>query len=278
MNVCSHKPHGYCGSSAHKTETKTNTKNCGGGTNFSTVLNKSVSCCKSSPKPHHVHGGSHSGHVSSSHGKHAHSHNTIHTASAPVKHASPHFGHAALHKGHSLLNSKSCSITKPVISSSTCGANAAAKKPPQLTVQSQKSLSINVSSYSYSVANAVSSSLSSLAAVSGMFSLMDAVKNKMNDDDYMLSFYKMLMKNFIEDKSEGAVSLNGLYVKNGKIMGLPPRLDKIINSIQTAQSTNANEKPDDAKSVLKMILKKGVNNIPDLTINIVMKKENTLTL
>jgi len=107
-----------------------------------------------------------------------------------------------------------------------------------------------------------------------MLAAMDAVKNKTDDDDSMLSFYKMLMKNFIENKSEGAVSLDDLYVENGKIMGLPPILDKIINSIQTAQSTDPDEKPDDAKSVLKEILTKGVKNIPDLTITIVMRKEN----
>jgi len=107
-----------------------------------------------------------------------------------------------------------------------------------------------------------------------MNAMMNDAKNKMDDGESMLSFYKMLMKNFIEDKSEGAASLDDLYVENGKIMGLPPILDKIINSIQTAQSTNPNEKPDDAKSVLKEILKKGVKNIPDLTINIALKKED----
>ena len=173
MHVCGHKPHGYCGSSAPKTETKTNTKNCGGGTNFSNVLNQSKTCGKVSPKPHHVHGGPHSGHVSSPHGKH-----TGHTVSAPVKHgcshhghatlkqpcsppshSTPHFSHAALHKGHSLLNSKSCGSAKPVISGSTCGAGAAAQKTLQLTVQSKTCTSVNYSSFSYSVANAVSSSL-----------------------------------------------------------------------------------------------------------------------
>ena len=107
-----------------------------------------------------------------------------------------------------------------------------------------------------------------------MLALMDAAKNKMNDEDSMLSFYKMLMENFIENKSEGAVSLDDLYVENGKIMGLPPILDKIINGIETAQSANPDEKPDDAKSVLKEILKKGVKNIPDLTINIAIKNDD----
>jgi len=48
---------------------------------------------------------------------------------------------------------------------------------------------------------------------------------------------KMLLENYLINASGGKVSLNDLYLSdNGKIMGLPPELDKLINSIEPAWS------------------------------------------
>jgi len=289
MKAAGYKPSGYCGSSVQKTETKTNsntnTKNCGsGGANFSAVLSQAKSSCKSPPaasnKAHKGdagHGHSHHGHAHSAHGKHTHAHHS-HKHSHHGKSCAPHFGHKAFHKGLSLFNFKSCSSVKPAPAPTakvTGGTTVQAQKTVQLTVQSQTYMAVNYNrSFSYSVANAVSSSLNSLKSI-GSYNFTGGMAGASVSPDSMLAIYKMLMKHFIENKSEGAASLDDLYVENGKIMGLPPILDKIINSIQTAKSENPDEKPDDAKSILKEILAKGVKNIPDLKIEIAVKKEES---
>jgi hypothetical protein len=58
-------------------------------------------------------------------------------------------------------------------------------------------------------------------------------KNSIHDmDGFASQMFKMLMSNYIEGASGGAVTLNDLHVENGKIMGLPPELDEFINSIE----------------------------------------------
>ncbi|MDR2555033.1 MAG: hypothetical protein LBC64_06345 [Fibromonadaceae bacterium] len=136
---------------------------------------------------------------------------------------------------------------------------------------------------------------------------------------------KMLLENYLINASGGKVSLNDLYLSdNGRIMGLPPELDKLINSIEPAWSGmsrqeierqvgnaydaakkynvydvrfnenkeiqsafNAGDKEKavklvaetiymqdtrfcDIKSALADVLKKGVNNIPDMNANYVL--------
>ena len=53
-------------------------------------------------------------------------------------------------------------------------------------------------------------------------------------DEYIAKFNKMLLENYIANASGGAVSLDDLYLSaDGKIMGLPPELDKLINSMES---------------------------------------------
>jgi hypothetical protein len=134
---------------------------------------------------------------------------------------------------------------------------------------------------------------------------------------------KMLLENYIINASGGTVSLENLYLlDNGRIMGLPPELDELINSmepihlgetrqyrekeasdvydnakangcgiiINSADALKAfnegnkeefvkiavdwmfqqNDKLTDIKSELTNILRKGVNNIPDMTTSMVL--------
>jgi len=128
-----------------------------------------------------------------------------------------------------------------------------------------------------------------------------------NEADFAPQMFKMLLSNYIEGASGGAVTLDDLYVENGKIMGLPPELDKIINSIEADPYFDAkridewfrekmkgldqkvselglparpslndwiedhpNQKSYDLKTVLTDLLTTGVKNIPDLTANAVI--------
>jgi len=53
-------------------------------------------------------------------------------------------------------------------------------------------------------------------------------------DEYIAKVNKMLLENYIANASGGAVSLDDLYLSaDGKIMGLPPELDKLINSMES---------------------------------------------
>jgi len=130
-----------------------------------------------------------------------------------------------------------------------------------------------------------------------------------NKDDFAPQMFKMLMSNYIEGASGGAVTLDDLYVENGKIMGLPLELDEFINSIEADPYFDAkrvdelyreqmsdrlkqalrdnpslpsppslnnfiedhpNQKSYDLKTVLAELLTTGVKNIPDLTSKVVI--------
>jgi len=53
-------------------------------------------------------------------------------------------------------------------------------------------------------------------------------------DEYIAKVNKMLLENYIANASGGAVSLDDLYLSaDGKIMGLPPELDELINSMES---------------------------------------------
>jgi hypothetical protein len=136
--------------------------------------------------------------------------------------------------------------------------------------------------------------------------------------------HKMLLENYLTNASGGKVSLNNLYLlDNGKIMGLPPELEEIINSVEPAyfgmtrqelekqfgdaydsvkesgaymhafnktenvqSAFNAGDKEKavklavdsliqdnrfvDIKSTLTEVLRRGVNNIPDMNANFVL--------
>ncbi|MDR2555035.1 MAG: hypothetical protein LBC64_06355 [Fibromonadaceae bacterium] len=140
---------------------------------------------------------------------------------------------------------------------------------------------------------------------------------------------KMLLENYLINASGGKVSLNDLYLRDdGRIMGLPPELDKLINSVEPArfgitrqqvekecgdaydackkagtvvdggkfffsfseEAKNAfkagdkekavklaadhifmQDGPLDIKRALANILKKGVDNIPDMNANYVLR-------
>jgi hypothetical protein len=51
-------------------------------------------------------------------------------------------------------------------------------------------------------------------------------------DDLTPQLLKTLAANYIENASGGTISLDELYVENGRIMGLPIDLDELINSIE----------------------------------------------
>jgi len=53
-----------------------------------------------------------------------------------------------------------------------------------------------------------------------------------NSADVVPQLFKNLMENYLYNATGGAVTLNDLYVEDGKIMGLPPELDRLINSIE----------------------------------------------
>ena len=114
--------------------------------------------------------------------------------------------------------------------------------------------------------------------------------------------FKMFMANYIESASGGTVTLDDLYLKDGKIMGLPPELDNLINSIEPDPyydakriieedaalkkelgipvsveeelgkfiQKNPNQKSYDVKTMLTELLTTGVNNTPDMTANVVI--------
>jgi len=142
---------------------------------------------------------------------------------------------------------------------------------------------------------------------------------------------KMLLENYLINASGGKVSLNDLYLRDdGRIMGLPPELDELINSVEPArfgitrqqvekecgdaydackkagtvvdggkffsfseEAKNAfkagdkekavklaadhifmQDGPLDIKRALANILKKGVDNIPDMNANYVLRNSD----
>ncbi|MDR0306131.1 MAG: hypothetical protein LBI42_04745 [Chitinispirillales bacterium] len=93
-------------------------------------------------------------------------------------------------------------------------------------------------------------------------SLKDILEKKGQVED---DKFKMLM----DLVSGGKVS--GGNEKEGK--EIEDLLNKIIEAIQTALSTNSNKTPDDIKNMLKDVLQKGENNNPEMATQIVVKKE-----
>ena len=85
-------------------------------------------------------------------------------------------------------------------------------------------------------------------------------------------FHEMDSESTLKVLSNGELSLKDLSIENGKIMGLTPKLDGLIHRTNTDMDNDEKIMYEQIYKVLKKVLERGIDNIPDLTTDAVYQK------
>lgn len=85
------------------------------------------------------------------------------------------------------------------------------------------------------------------------------------------SYHEMEMESYLRRKTNGAISLADLSIKNGKIIGLPDELDELIHLTKPNMTQDEKYRYEAIQKVLAKVLTIGIDNIPDFTTEMVYK-------
>jgi hypothetical protein len=78
------------------------------------------------------------------------------------------------------------------------------------------------------------------------------------------SFHEMQAETNIEALSGGKLSMKDLWLEDGKIMGLPPELDELLNLTKPGMNAHDTTVYGKMNAVMKAVLERGLDNITDL--------------
>lgn len=99
---------------------------------------------------------------------------------------------------------------------------------------------------------------------------------KQNREENRNTLHEMDVEDYLRRKTNGTVSLADLSLENGKIIGLPEELDEFINMTKPNMTEDEQNQSRIWKDTIKRLLTIGIDNIPDLTTEMVYKGGNLM--
>jgi hypothetical protein len=78
------------------------------------------------------------------------------------------------------------------------------------------------------------------------------------------NFHEMQAESNIKELSDGKLSMKDLWLEDGKIMGLPPELDELLNLTKPDMTDHETTIYSKMNAIMKSVLERGLDNIPDL--------------